>query len=233
MDLRAHVGAKLKHHRVVEGGCYHDHHYYMCFGNMSKGTTVIVKFHTGAEKEIVKVSKVLNVGHANDCCARGGVLYITHSGSSNRIHRVDADTLEKLQDVVVTGCKGGFNGITCFGTGYMVKKMSCRKVYVLDNKFRYKSTVTLSKTYKVGQGMHWDRGTKRLYRAASNGQSTKNYVAAYSAKGKLKKVWRYKSKCELEDVMVVGDKLKISVYKKHKVKGKKKFEAFIRTLAEL
>ena len=227
MELREHVGKKLEHHRVLEGGCYHKGCYFMIFGNMKHKTSRIVKFKAGKEKKVLKVSDVLRIGHGNDCCVRDGILYITHSGKSNAIHRVDADSLKKLPDVTVTGCRGGFNGICCMGKGYLVKKMSSRKVYVLDNNFRCRSTITLSNTMKVGQGMTWHDG--KLYRASSVGQSRKNYVCVYDSKGRPLKKLHYDHTCEIEDVMIVDGRIKVSIYRK-RGKKRKKYEAFIRKL---
>ena len=234
MDIREHInkvtGGALKHHRVIEGGCNHGGVYYLMFGNMAEKTTIVCKVKEGTEKKVLGVSKPLKVGHANDCCIRGGVVYITHSGEKNVIHRVSAHTLEKLPNIYVTGCKGGFNAITCFGSGFLVKKMASRKCYVLDDMLRYKKTITLSSTMKVGQGMHWDKKRARLLRASSIGQSKKNYVCEYKASGKLVEKHHYDHKCELEDVMVnsAGDII-VTIYKKTG-KKKKKFEAFIRKL---
>ena len=230
MELREHIGAPVKNHRVIEGGCYHDGVYYLMFGNMTQETTVIVKLLHGKEKKVLGASKPLKVGHANDCCVRGDTIYITHSGRSNAIHRVSATTLKKLSDVTITGCKGGFNGISCMGKGYIVKKMSSKKCYILDKDFKYKSTMTLSKTRKVGQGMTWVDG--KLYRGASQGQSKENWVSIYNSKGKCIKEYQYKHECELEDVFVFGETIKCSVYKKYTKKGKKHFEAYIRTVHE-
>ena len=227
MELREHVGKKLENHRVLEGGCYHKGCYFMIFGNMKYKTSVIVKFKAGREKRVLKVSDVLRIGHGNDCCVRDGVLYITHSGKSNAIHRVDVDSLKKLPDVTVTGCRGGVNGICCMGEGYLVKKMSSSKVFVLDSRFRYLSTITLSAVMKVGQGMTWYKG--KLYRASSQGQSKKNYVCVYDSKGKLLKKLHYNHICEIEDVMIVNGVIKVSIYRK-RGKQRKKHEAFIRKL---
>ena len=89
----------------------------------------------------------------------------------------------------------------------------------------------LSKTYKVGQGITWANG--RLYRGSSVGQSKKSKVAVYNGKGKLLKVYHYKHKGELEGVFVIGHSLLISVYRKYKKHGKKKFKAFIKKIAKV
>ena len=237
MDIREHInkatGNALKHHRVIEGGCNHGGVYYLMFGNMKKKTTIICKVKEGEEKKVLGVSKPLKIGHANDCCISGSIIYVTHSGEKNVIHRVSANTLEKLPDVYVTGCKGGFNAITCFGTGFLVKKMASRKCYVLDDLLRYKKTITLSTTMKVGQGMHWDPKRARLFRASSVGQSKKNYVCVYKANGKLVKKYHYKHKCELEDVMTnSAGHVVMTIYRKKKTKQGKKFRAHLKTLVK-
>ena len=233
MDIRKHIntvtGGALKKFRVLEGACYDHGVYYLIFGNMKHKTSKIVKVK--ANMTVLKESNTLKVGHANDCCVRGSIIYITHSGKKSVIHRVSASTLDKLPDIAVKGCNGGFNAITCFGTGYLLKKMGSRKCYVVDGAFRYKSTITLSKTYKVGQGMTWYNG--RLYRGSSVGQSKKSKVAVYNGKGKLLKVYHYKHKGELEGVFVIGHSLLISIYRKYKKNGKKKFKAYIKKIAKV
>ena len=235
MDIRKHINDEtdgaLKNFRVLEGGCYDHGIYYLIFGNMKHKTSKIAKVKDDEKKTVLKVSKTLHIGHANDCCIRGSIIYITHSGKKSVIHRVSANGLKKLPDIKPKGCKGGFNAITCFGTGFLVKKMGSRKCYVVDGAFKYKSTITLSKTYKVGQGMTWANG--RLYRGSSVGQSKKNRVAVYNGKGKLLKVYRYKHKGELEGVFVIGHSLLISIYRKYKKHGKKKFKAYIKKIAKV
>ena len=239
MELREHIGKPVKNHRVIEGGCYDRGVYYLMFGNMKKKTTVIVKLKAGSEKEVLGASEPLKVGHANDCCVKGGIVYITHSGGRGVIHRVSAHTLEKLPDIKIKGCEGGFNGISCMGNGFILKKIGSRKCYIFDGGWNIKKhkegkhkgkpkTITLSSTMKVGQGMTWHKG--KLYRGSSVGQSKRNWVCVYNSKGKLVKKYHYKHKCELEDVFVVDGKIKISIYKKPKKKGKRRFQAFIRTL---
>lgn len=229
MNIRKIVGKAVKKHRVAEGACYSGGYYYFSFGNLRKKKTIIVKMTK--DLKVVKISSPLKVGHCNDMCERDGILYITHSGKKNVIHRVNAKTLKKLENTKVKGCKGGFNAITCFGNGFLLKKMGSRKCYVVDGAFRYKSTITLSKTYKVGQGMTWANG--RLYRGSSVGQSKKSKVAVYNGKGKLLKVYHYKHKGELEGVFVIGHSLLISIYRKYKKHGKKKFKAYIKKIAKV
>lgn len=231
MELRKHVGKSLDDFRVIEGGCYHAGYYYMIFGNMRRKLSKIVKFKSGKQKKIVKISKTMSIGHANDCCVKGGILYVTHSGKSNAVHRIDATSLVKMSDVVVSGCEGGFNAICTHKDGFLIKKMHSKKIFVLDAEFKKKDTIKLSKTRKVGQGMtcHKDR----IYRASSVGRSRKNYVSVYSIKGKLLKTHHYDKVCEIEDVMIVGGKIKVSLYKKYKKGKKKHFEAYIKTIVKL
>jgi hypothetical protein len=198
---------------------------------MKQGTTVVCKVKAGKEKVVLGASKPLKIGHANDCAVRGSIIYVTHSGEKNVIHRVSTGKLQKLSDVMVTGCKGGFNGISCMGKGFILKKMGSRKCYVTDDLFRYKSTIVLSKTRKIGQGMTWHKG--RLYRGSSIGQSKKNYVCVYNSKGKLLKTYHYDHKGELEDVFIVDDKIKVTIYTKPKKHGKRHFECHIKTIASI
>lgn len=66
MELRKHIGKKLKHHRVLEGGCYYDGVYTLIFGNMKKKTSIIVRLNE--QMKVINVSNSMKVGHGNDCC---------------------------------------------------------------------------------------------------------------------------------------------------------------------
>ena len=226
MNIRKIVGKAVKKHRVAEGACYSGGYYYFSFGNLRKKKTIIVKMTK--DLKVVKISSPLKVGHCNDMCERDGILYITHSGKKNVIHRVNAKTLKKLENTKVKGYKNGrFNAITCFGNGFMLKQMASKKIIITDKKFNYLHTVKLSETMKLGQGMTWAKG--KLYRASSVKQSRKNYICVYSSKGKLLDRIHYNHKGELEDVMMVDGKLMLYIHRKKKTKkGKKKFKALLK-----
>lgn len=231
MELRKHIGKKLAHHRVLEGGCYQNGVYTLIFGNMKKETSIIVRLKAGKEKTVLGISDVMKVGHGNDCCQNGDTIYIVASGNTNIIHRVSAKTLEKLSPVKVQGCKGGFNGIACFGKGFIVRKMHTKKFYILDENFKKVKTITIPKRLTHEQGIDWHDG--KLYCAASKWQSTKNRIGVYNIKGKHLKTYHYKKKCELENVFVVDGTLKFGIYKKYKRGGKKRFEAYIVKMKEV
>lgn len=228
MELRKHIGKKLKHHRVLEGGCYYNGVYTLIFGNMKKKTSIIVRLNE--KMKVINVSESIKVGHGNDCCQRGNIIYIVASGKTNKIFRVNASTLKKMKSIKVKGCKGGFNGIACFGTGYIVRKMHTKKFYILDKNFKKLKTITIPKRLTHEQGIDWYNG--RLYCAASHWQSTKNRIGVYNSRGKLIKKYYYKKRCEIENVFIVNNKINFGVYKKYKKNGKKHFEAYIIKLKE-
>ena len=232
MDLRAHINKAtkdaLKHHRVIEGCCWHDGIYYLCFDNISDETTVIAKVKEGAEKKVLGVSKVLKVGHANDCCVKDGILYITHSGDSRAIHRVDIKTLKKLSDVKASE-PGGYNGITVYKDGFILRKGSY--FYITDKNFKVKKKIKQSKTFKISQGICYNPKDNRIYRGSSISQSKSNYVSIYKMDGTYVKNIHYNKTCELEGVMIKDNgSLVISYYRTYKKKGKKHFEAHLKTL---
>ena len=239
MDIRSRVGKPLKHFTVTQGSCYGDGFIFMSFEQKEnkkegrKQRIKIVKMKANKAKTVVKVSEPLNIGHSNDMCYRDGVLYITHSGSSKLIHCVDADTLKPIGDRKITGISsGGFNGITCYGKYYMVKKMHSRSVYILDTNFHYngkkKRHIKLQKKFLTSQGICWHNG--KLHQATSSGQSTKNCVNIYNVKGARVGCIRYKHKCEMEGVFFIDNKEYITIHKKYKKHKKTQVESYIRRL---
>lgn len=228
-DIRKKAGKQLAHYAVTQGACSDGEHIWMIFERKKPHRCKVVKM-TADTHDIVKVSGALKLGHGNDCCIRSGILYITHSGGSKTVHRVNAKTLTKAKggDVEVKGVKaGGFNGITCFGEGFALKKMGSQGIYIVDKGFRYKRKIKLSKRFSVSQGLTFRGG--RFYRGSSRLQSKKNYVSIYSEVGKYIKRKQYAHKCELEGVFFVDDVLYATVYKKYKKKkkGKTYYEAYI------
>lgn len=226
MELRKHIGAKLKHHRVLEGACYKDGAYTLIFGNMKRKTSIIVRLDK--KLNVLGISEPMKVGHGNDCCQRGDTIYIVASGKTNKIYRVDANTLKKKKSVKVKGCKGGFNGIANFGGGFIVRKMHTRKFYILDADLKKVKTITIPKRFTHEQGITWHDG--KLYCAASRWQSKKNRIGVYNSKGEMIEKYRYPKKCELENVMIVGGKIVFGIYKKYRKKGKKHFEAYLKEI---
>ena len=224
MELRKHIGEKLKHHRVFEGACYSKGVYTLIFGNMRKKTSVLVRLNK--QMEVLGISEPMKIGHGNDCCQRGDTIYIVASGKTNKIFRVDAQTLKKKKSVKVKGCKGGFNGIACFGVGFIVRKMHTRKFYILDADMKKVRTIIIPKRLTHEQGIEWHNG--KLYCAASRWQSTKNRIGVYDGKGRPIKRYHYKKKCELENVMIVDGRIVFGIYKKYRNKGKKHFEAYLK-----
>lgn len=227
MDIRKAAGDKLKHYNVMQGSCAGGDYIFVAFEqkkNKKKGRKhriKIVKLDKTGEK-VLKVSKPLKIGHANDMAYRDGILYVTHSGDDDKksIHRIDANSLEKLSNIRVKGIdKGGFNGIACFGSGYLLKKMRSHKIYVVDSSFRFLRSFKLKKKFSTSQGIDWHKG--RLYQATSTLQSKHNYINVYTIKGKRVKRIHYAKKCELEGVFFCDDICYIGIYKKQK-KGKKK-----------
>lgn len=223
MELRKHIGKKIKHHRVLEGGCYYNGVYTLIFGNMRKKTSVLVRLDK--KMNVLGISEPMKVGHGNDCCQRGNTIYIVASGKTNKIFRVDANTLKKKSSVTVKGCKGGFNGIACVGVGFIVRKMHTRKFYLLDAHMKKVKTITIPKRFTHEQGITWHNG--KIYCAASRWQSTKNRIGIYDSQGKPRRRYHYKKKCEIENVMIVDGHIVFGVYKKYRKKGKKHFEAYL------
>lgn len=229
-DIRKKAGKQLAHYAVTQGACSDDKHIWMIFERKKPHRCKVVKLDAKTH-DIIKVSGALKLGHGNDCCIRSGILYVTHSGKSKTIHRVNGETLTKVKggDIKVKGVKaGGFNGIACYGEGFALKKMGGQNIYIVDKAFRYRRKIKLSKKFSVSQGITYRAG--KFYRGSSQLQSKKNFVSIYTADGKYIECKHYANKCELEGVFFVKDKLFVTLYKKSKKGKKKKYEAFIKEL---
>lgn len=223
-DVKAEAGDKLKHYNVTQGACSDGEHIYMVFERKKKHQVKIVKLKA-SDYSVQKVSGALKVGHGNDLCYKDGILYITHSGTSDCIHRVDAKTLKKLKDVKVNK-PGGYNGITVYKDGFILRKIASSYFYITDANFKVKKKIKQSKTFKVSQGICYHDGL--IYRGSSIAQSKSNYISVYKTNGKYVKNYHYKKKCELEGVFFIGDTLYFTIYKKYKKKKKKHYEAYIK-----
>ena len=64
MELRKHIGEKLKHHRVLEGACYDKGVYTLIVGNMKRKTSVLVRLDK--QMKVLGISEPMKVGHGND-----------------------------------------------------------------------------------------------------------------------------------------------------------------------
>lgn len=239
LDIRALAGDKLKHHNVAQGSCSDGKYIYIAFEQKKKKNRPhrckIVKFDP-EKKRIVKVSGELKVGHGNDMTYRGGILYVTHSAGSRKIHRVDASTLHQKKGIKVTIPKGikkklkkgqklEFNGIAKDGDGFLLRMMGGSRMLVTDKSFKAKSTFKVNKSYKTSQGMDQKGGT--IYRAYSNLQSKdQNYLVEFNSLGKQTERHRLDVTGELEGVFIRGTHLYGTIYRKHG-KGSDRYKAFI------
>ena len=231
MDIRKKVGKRLRGFAVTQGACYGDDgHIYMVFERKkSKKKThrcKIVKLTK--DQKVVKVSGALKLGHGNDICYRDGILYVTHSDSSKVIHRVDAKTLKQMKGIKVQYKSGGWNGITCYKNGFLLRKIGGNYVFEVDAKMRVIRKFKLKKSFKTSQGICWHGG--RLYRGSSILQSKRNYVSIYTNTGRYCGKRHLDIKCELEGVFFIGEQLYVTYYKKYKKGGKKHYEAHIKRL---
>ncbi len=227
IDIRKLAGKALSGHVVTQGACSDGTYVYMAFERKKDKTIKIVKLSLGNRSiKIKSVSKALKIGHANDMTHRDGILYVTHSGDSNKIHRVRASDLKKLKDV--TAPAHGMNGIARLGDGYVIR-VSGKPAIVVDAKFKLIRSFRWSKNYRVSQGM--DSDGRIITRAFSVLQSKdKNVIGVYSTKGKLLRTRKVKVTGEMEGVFYHKGKLYGTLYRKKKKNGKMKYYAFIFTL---
>lgn len=233
-DIRKLAGTKLKHFTVTQGACSDDRYVYMIFerkpkkGRSHRCKVAVVDLE--AEK-VVKVSEPLKLGHGNDCCIRGGVLYVTHSEGKKAVHRVNAKTLKKMKDIKVSvpkkykgkGIKA-FNGICCYGSGFLLRVMGGRGMAVTNPAFKVTRFYKTDTSYKTSQGMTMNGST--VIRAFSRLQSGDNRIVEYSVKGKEKRLYKAKIGGEMECVFCHKGKRYVTAY----VKRDGKAEAYIREI---
>lgn len=236
LDIRSHVGPKLRYFTVTQGACSDGKYIYMVFerkrSNDHSHRCKIVKIEAETMK-VVRVSQPLKTGHGNDICYRDGILYITHSSGSRIIHRVDAGTLIQKKGIHVTvpekfkgkGIKA-FNGIACYGSGYVLRVMGGPGMVIVNKDFKVTRYFRTEKNYTASQGIDQKGGV--IYRSYSKLQSDdKNYLALFDKKGKLLKRSKLDVTGELESVFLVGDQVWFSIYRKKKVDGKWVFRAHL------
>lgn len=230
-DIRKLAGSRLKHFAVTQGACSDDRYVYMIFerkpkkGRSHRCKVAVVDLE--AEK-VIKVSEPLKLGHGNDCCIRGGVLYVTHSEGKKAVHRVNAKTLKKMKDIKVKvpkkykkkGIKA-FNGICCYGSGFLLRVMGGRGMVVVNSAMKVTRYFKTDTSYKTSQGMTMDG--KTILRAFSRLQSGDNRIVEYSVKGKEKHRYKAKIGGEMEGVFVLGGKRYVTTY----VKKNGRAEAYI------
>lgn len=230
-DIRKVVGGRLKYFSVTQGACSDGRYIYMIFERKAKGgrshRCKVVVYDPKARKA-VKVSGALKLGHGNDCCVRGGILYVTHSEGKRVVHRVDTKTMKKLKDIKVSvpkkykgkGIKA-FNGICCYGSGFLLRVMGGRGMAVTNPAFKVTRFYKTDTSYKTSQGMTMNGLT--VIRAFSRLQSGDNRIVEYSVKGKEKRLYKAKLIGEMEAVFVHDGKLLATTYYKKNGKG----EAYI------
>lgn len=219
----------LKHFTVAQGSCTDGKYIYIAFERKASKThsqAIKIAKLTIDPIEVKTVSKPLKIGHANDMCIRDGILYITHSGKKKVIHRVDADTLKKKKKIKIKAKADGFNGICCYGSGYILRGMGGQTMYVTNKNFNVTRTFKRQKAFSVSQGITMQG--KNLVCTYSQLQSKdKNIVAWFDLHGKFLKKKKLEVMGELESVFVLDGKLHFVIYRKKKVDGKTKYYAYI------
>ena len=223
INIRRLAGAGLEHFPWPQGAASDGKYIYMVFERKAiRGFAHrcrIVKLDARTFT-IRQVSGNLRLGHGNDITYRDGVLYITHSAGRKLIHRVDARTLEQMSgiDVVIPEALrrkriGCFNGICCFGKGYMLRVMYGSGMLVTNENFVGTRYFRTGRLYKTSQGM--DQKNRTTYRAFSTLQSSdRNFLITFDDDGKVIKKKTLEITGELESVFFVGDQLYGSVYRK-------------------
>lgn len=232
-NIRELAGTQLKHYTVTQGATCDSGRVFMVFEqkpNKAKKRAHRCKIavYDMASGKVVKVSGALKLGHGNDIAIRDGILYVTHSEGSKVVHRVDAKTLKQLKGIKVTvpsKFKGKgiteFNGIACYGSGYLLRVMGGSGMVVVNPAFKVTRYFKAKPNYKTSQGMTVDG--KTIVRAFSQLQSGNNYLVEYSVKGIEKNRLKVKIGGEMEGVFVHNGKRYVTTY----IKRGHRCEAYI------
>ena len=231
-DIRS-MTRKLEYFTVTQGACSDGRYVYMIFERKQRGGRThrckIVKLSPNPLK-IVRVSGELKIGHGNDMTFRDGILYVTHSAGTMRhplkllIHRVDSVSLNQLTDVKVnipsekinTRIKA-FNGIACFGKGFILRVMGSPVMLVTDSRFNAERYFRTEKFYRTSQGIEQRSGV--TYRIYARGQSSRrNFLVKFDDSGCLLKRSLLEVRGEIEGIFFLGKDLYATVYLKTKKK---------------
>lgn len=240
LDIRALAGDKLKHYNVTQGACSDGDLIYIAYEQKAKHGRehrIKIVIFDPTHRKIVKISKPLALGHANDMCCYGNYIYVTHSGTKKIVHKINKTTLGKCKDVAIKLPEGlrkkvtGFNGIATYEDGFMLRCMNCQYFAYFDKNFKYLSNAKFSKPFKDkqkedAQGITYSKGT--VYRAYSRLQSaSKNYICKFKRNGKLVSKAKLETKGELENLFFIGGSLYGMIYRKKKKGGKKQYMSYI------
>ena len=227
LDIRS-LTDKLPFFVVTQGTCSDGRYIYMIFERKQReGRThrcKIVKLDS-KDMSLVKVSGELSIGHGNDLTFRDGILYITHSASSLAVHRVNAVSLRKLNDIkvkldpeTINTRITAFNGISCFGEGFILRVIGSPVMLLTDSDFNSLSYFRTEKFYRTSQGI--EQSGSITYRIYSRGQSERrNYLVTYDEKGNLIKRSLLEVTGEIEGIFMIEGSLYGTVYKKTKKAG--------------
>ena len=221
INVRRLAGSQLRGFAWPQGACSDGKNIYLIFERKAfYGLTHRCKIlKLDAETlAVCKISGELRLGHGNDITYRDGVLYVTHSFGSKRIHRVDARSLRQLTgvDVVIPDKLNRkriqcFNGIAKFGSGYILRVMGGAGMLITNENFVARRYFRTSRKYRESQGM--DQKNRTTYRGYSILQSSdKNLLLTFDDSGKLIEKQRLEITGELEAIFFVGDQLCGTLY---------------------
>ena len=230
LDVRRQAGKRLNLFRVTQGACSDGKYIYMAFErkkSVARARAVrIVKLDPDAMR-IVRISGVLKIGHANDMTYRDGILYITHSFGSKVIHRVDAVTLKKQDDIGVRAGKAMFfNGIAKLGSGFLIRNMFGPGLIQTDRNFRALRYFNADGKHKVSQCMEVREGI--IYRTYSDLQTEdRNYLVTFDLDGNMLSDSKVEMMGELEGCFMHKGELWFTSYRKKEINGSLRCMAFI------
>lgn len=229
-ELRRAAKEKVTNYDTLQGGCYGDGYAYFALNNRTTGKSKIAKVDLATMK-IAKLSKVLNIHHANDMTfnSKEGYLVVAHSGGDERgLSIVNPKTLKIVKDIQLSknvsrlfnaggaGIKN-ISGVSSIAYNaqrdcYVSTIMGKHDMLVLDADFKPIQVIALSeKSSGTYQNIEVGNDVVVASTSASEDQGG-NYLWWYSWTGKfLNKIYVPKG-MELENVFLKGSKLYAGFY---------------------
>lgn len=230
--LREHK--QLKTYKVPQGSCTDGKYIYVAYEQKpthgKKHRIKIARYDL--KGKLLQVSGALKAGHGNDMEYYKGIIYITHSGNENVIHRIDARSLKQKKGIKVKYGKfkkTGFNGIAKTDSGFVLRRMGGGLLYVTDAFKAVKAVKCIQPKSRSPQGITTEDGS--IYRAYANFQHSQNTVIKYKANGEKVKTYTVDAKGELESIFFLNGHLYGVIYRKYRKGKKMHYEAHLIRIA--
>lgn len=245
-ELRSAAKQKTKGYDTLQGSCTDGTYGYYALYNRTKNMSKLVKVRLKSMK-VIKVSKALNIYHANDLTYNSKtkqIVAVHNAGDSRGLSLIDPKTLKVSQTATISksvkklfgASEAGISSIDGISSLAYCSQKDCyvatigtkHDILVLDAEFKATRIIPLSsKSAGVYQNIETSDDMIIMSTSAGGGQKG-NYLWCYSWQGKLISKINTPNACELESVFLCGKTMHANFYlaktvkKIKKVKKKKK-----------